>query len=97
MGIDLTDEQLKQLEEYAAALLPPGDIAILLNVCSGQRKLFTQMCKSHVNTPVYDAYQRGKLTTKFKLRSTVVKLAVAGSPAAEPLAVKFISEQEKEE
>ena len=56
-----------------------------------------QICKGHKNNPIYEAYQRGKLTTKLELRRTVVKLAKAGSPAAEPLAEKFIREQNMSE
>ena len=90
--MNLTDEQLGQLEEMAAALMPPADIAILLQIPYGKHDLFVQICKSHKSTVIYETYQRGKLTTKLKLRSTVVKLAIAGSPAAEPLAQKFIKE-----
>ena len=44
-------------------------------------------------TDLYTAYQRGRLTTKYELRRTVIKLAKAGSPAAEPLADKYLTEQ----
>lgn len=81
----------------AAALLPPSEIAVLIQIDIDKRKLFSQICKSHAYSPIYDAYQRGKLTTKFELRKTVVKLAKAGSPAAEPLAEKFIREQQMSE
>ena len=91
--MELTDEQLEKLEQMSAALMPPAEIAILLKVPSGERTLFAQTCKNHINSPIYEAYQRGKLTTKFELRQTVVKLAKAGSPAAEPLAEKYIRDQ----
>jgi hypothetical protein len=91
--MELTEDELKQVEEMAAALLPPFEIAILLKIDCTTRKLFCQICKSHTASPIYDAYQRGKLTTKLELRRTVVKLAKAGSPAAEPLAEKYIKEQ----
>ena len=91
--MELTDEELKQVEEMSAALLPPNEIAILLKLDFSIRKLFCEVCKSHVQSPIYEAYQCGKLTTKLELRRTVVKLAKAGSPAAEPLAEKYIKEQ----
>ncbi len=95
--MELTDEQLLKVEEMAAALMPPSEIAILLKIPSTERTYFQQACKSHENSKIYEAYQRGKLTTKFELRQTVVKLAKAGSPAAEPLAEKFIREQINDE
>jgi hypothetical protein len=91
--MELTDEQLKQVEEMSAALLPPAEIAILLTIPAENRKLFEQICKTHECSKLYDAYQRGKLTTKLDLRRTVIKLAKAGSPAAEPLADKYMIEQ----
>lgn len=95
--MELTDQQYTQLEEMAAALLPPSDIAILIGIEPDKRNLFVQICKNHTQDKIYETYQRGKLTTKLKLRTTVVKLAIAGSPAAEPLAEKFIREQENDE
>jgi len=95
--MELKPEELEQLEEMAAALLPPTDIAILLKIPGDEHDKFVQICKSHKHTDIYAAYQRGKLTTKLELRKTIVKLAKAGSPAAEPIAQKFIREQNMDE
>ena len=91
--MELTVEQLKELEEMSSALLPPSEIAILINIPADQRGLFCEICKTRKLSPIYSAYQKGKLKTKYELRKTVVKLAKAGSPAAEPLADKYILEQ----
>jgi hypothetical protein len=91
--MELELEQLSLLEEMSAALLPPTDISILLNIPADKRNLFVEICKSHKHTDIYSAYQRGRLKTKLELRKTIVKLAKAGSPAAEPIAQKFIREQ----
>lgn len=91
--MELTIEQLKELEEMSAALLPPSEIAILMDIPAEQRDLFCEVCKTHKTSPIYSAYQKGKLRTKYELRKTVVKLAKAGSPAAEPLADKYMVEQ----
>lgn len=89
----LTDSQLEELEDMSSALLPPIEIAILLGIDSSDRKLFCECCKNHEDSSIYYAYQKGKLKTKYELRKTVVKLAKAGSPAAEPLADKYLIEQ----
>lgn len=91
--IPLSDEQLRQVEELSAALLPPQEIAILVGIAADQRDLFCEICKTHTASALYTAYQRGRLTTKYELRKTVIKLAKAGSPAAEPLADKYLKEQ----
>lgn len=91
--MNLSDNQLQQIEEMAAALLPPSEIAILIDLAADQRELFCEICKRHVSSPIYTAYHRGRLQTKYELRRTVIKLAKAGSPAAEPLADKYMREQ----
>ena len=89
----LTESQLQELEDMAAALLPPNEIAILLGIDCADIMLFCECCKNHQNSLIYFAYQKGKLKTKYELRKMVVKLAKAGSPAAEPLADKYLLEQ----
>jgi hypothetical protein len=95
--MELTEEQLNDLEEMAAALMPPSEIAFLIHIPIQERELFCEMCKNHVNSQLYEYYQRGKLRTKYELRKTVVKLAKAGSPAAGPIAEKFMVEQSQKE
>lgn len=89
----LPDETLLQITEMSAALLPSSEIAILLDIPAEQHNLFCDVCKNHRHSPIYSAYHKGRLQTKLNLRKTVIKLAIAGSPAAEPLADKYIKEQ----
>ncbi len=91
--MELNLEKLQDIEAMAAALLPPSEIAILIGISPEQHDLFCEMCRSHRFSAIYKSYHKGKLTTKFELRKTVVKLAKAGSPAAEPLADKYMLEQ----
>lgn len=91
--MNLSNEQLSQIEEMSAALLPPNEIAILLGLDANQRDLFIDICRNHKNNAIYLAYHQGRLKTKYELRQTVIRLAKAGSPAAEPLADAYIKEQ----
>lgn len=93
--MNLTDEQLLQVEDMAAALLPSEEIAILLNLNAQERSVFCEIVKTHLNSEIYLAFHRGRLTTKLELRKTVIKLAKHGSPAAEPIAEKYIRDQFK--
>lgn len=90
---EISDDQLKLLQEYSAALLPPGEIAILMGIPPNERKEFAVRCRTRVGDPLYEAFHLGRLTTKLELRTNIIKLAKAGSPAAEPLAEKFLREQ----
>lgn len=89
----MSKDQLDKIEEYASALLHPCEIAILLGIPPRERKKFSVRCRNHEESPEYEAYHRGRLDTKLKLRKNIVKLAIAGSPAAEPLAEQFLQEQ----
>ncbi len=92
----MSKEQIDKIEEYASALLNPCEIAILLGLPPRERTQFTVRCRHHHGSPEYEAYQRGRLHTKLKLRRNIVKLAIAGSPSAEPLAEQFLQEQNME-
>ena len=91
--MQLTDEQINKIRNMSAALLPPAEIAILLDIPVEQREYFCDICKNHRQTSIYNTYHQGKLQTKYELRQTVIRLAKAGSPAAEPLADKYMREQ----
>lgn len=41
----LSEEVLQQIKEMSSALLPPGEIAILLNIPVNQRDFFCDICK----------------------------------------------------
>jgi len=88
--IHLTDEQLLEVEEMAASLMTPGEIAILLGLSV---ELFKYTIKSKPDHPIYLAYNKGRLKTKLTLRKMVIKLAEKGSPQAEMLADKYIRDQ----
>lgn len=91
--MQLTDEQLENIREMAAALLPPSEIAMLLGLSPDDQDFFQEVCRNHRQNPIYNAYHQGRLKTKYELRQTVIRLAKAGSPAAEPLADKYMQEQ----
>ena len=90
--IILSEEQLLQVEEMAGALLPADEIAILLFGTASEQSAFVNICRNQADNPIYQAFHRGRLQTKYELREMVVRLAKAGSPAAEPLSDKYLKE-----
>lgn len=91
MDITFTDSELNLITEYGAALMHPSDIAIMMQLPPASHQLFIDMCKNWKQSPVYAAYNKGVLQTKFELKSKIIKLAKAGSPQAELLAIKFLN------
>lgn len=89
---ELTEEQIKDLEEMASALMTPYEISFLLQIPSQERDDFCEILKNHKMSPLFEVYNRGINKTKYELRKMTLKLAKNGSPAAEPLADKYLSE-----
>lgn len=93
--MNLNDEQIALIKEYAAALIPANEIGILLNFDADGRRKFEEIVKNHTSSPIYDAFHKGRLQTKYELRKIVIKLAKNGSPAAQPIAEKYLLENKK--
>lgn len=88
--LTVSPEQLKLIEEYAANLMAPEEIAVLIRIEPQDRKLFCQMCQRFKEDPIFDAYHRGRLVTKNKFRKTTIRMAESGSPAAAPIVEKML-------
>lgn len=76
--LEYTEEQLKQIEDYASIYLRISDMATLLG-------LNAEMLRADISchgSPAYIAYQRGKAMTTVRLRAQETQLAMVGSPLA---------------
>ncbi|HRH57412.1 MAG TPA: hypothetical protein PLS10_07155 [Chitinophagales bacterium] len=73
--MQLSEEQLKEVEEYAALLFTPSEIAIILEV---NEIGFIEELKNN-ESGVYKAFYKGILTTQIKLRNTELKFALKGN------------------
>jgi hypothetical protein len=91
--MQLTEEELTLIEEYAGLFLTWHDIATLLK----KRPAEFKAAFDDKNSELFQAYSRGQVTSKLNLRRPVIKMAEHGSPQAEILAQKFIEEQQMAE
>lgn len=87
--MNLTDIQLKEIEENAALFLEPEEIAVLMDLDTDEFIEQLQLKKG----AVYQAYFRGRTTSKKEILENVVKMAKHGSPQAEDLAKQFMDKQ----
>lgn len=87
--MNFTDEELKKVKEYASLFLSLDDIAILLEKDADS---FRDEFRDKFGE-LYKAYRYGQVISKKELRIPVIKMAKHGSPQAELLADKYISEQ----
>lgn len=87
--MNFNTEEIEKIKEYAALFLSWEDIAILLEKDVDQ---FREEFRNK-NSELYKAYRHGQVISKRDLRIPVIKMAKHGSPQAELLADKYISEQ----
>lgn len=69
---------MDQIEELAARLTPPTEMAVVLNINEDSLKL----ALSRHGSPARQAFIRGKAKTAAKIRQNNIDLANAGSPDA---------------
>ena len=87
--MNLSDEQLKDIEELAGLFLTADEIAILIDL---DIDLFIAEI-SNKKSRAFAAYFLGKTRSKKKIRENVIKMARNGSPQAEELADAYIESQ----
>jgi hypothetical protein len=87
--MNLTVEQLKEVEELASLFLDPDEIAVILNLDIHEFESII----GRRSGDVFLAYFRGKTISKKELHENVVKMAKRGSPQAEEMVRSFISKQ----
>jgi len=89
--MELTDEQLIELENFAQGFNSPKDIA---KVFGKDPEQFAIEIKKP--GPIHDAYQKGLLLSRFKLNKSIVDQAIAGSTPAQATAEKLLQKLENE-
>ena len=85
--------ELEEIEKYASIFLPISDIALILDIPAEQLR---EDIKNR-QTPVSQAYLRGKASSKVKLHMQEMQLAMVGSPLALENAAKNLLDMEDDE
>ena len=76
--LELTEEILTQIEQYASIYLKISDMAVILDIPAEQLR----SAIADRTTEVSKRYHRGKATSKIKLLHQEMQLAYIGSPLA---------------
>jgi len=87
--MNLTEQQLKEIEELAGVFMEPEEIAVLLDL---DTDMFLRQLE-HKKGSAYLVYLRGKAMNKKEIHENVVKMAKHGSPQAEELAKQLMDKQ----
>jgi predicted transcriptional regulator of viral defense system len=91
--MNLTDEQLALIEDYASNFMTWREIAVLLEI--DQQELRELL--SDLKSPAYLRYKKGKTKSVYEINKYLVKLAKLGSPQAGILVKNDINRQEDAE
>lgn len=89
--MNLTEEQLKEVENAAYLLIPPGWVAISLEV--DEQEFWTEL--RTLNTPINKAYNTGYLRQLTETRAAIIKSAHNGSNPAQMEVMRFFFDIER--
>lgn len=78
-GLQLTEEQLKNIEEFAGVCFTPEEIAIIIGIDWETVKKEFKNKKSEI----YLRYKKGELMSMFAVRKSIYELAKGGSSASQ--------------
>lgn len=84
---DITEEDLKLIEELASYFFTPREIAIMVEM--DPDNVMDLMCAQ--GNEFYTAFQRGKLQSEMELRKSIIRLARAGSSPAQTMSLDLLN------
>jgi hypothetical protein len=87
--MNLTEEQLKELETMAGLFFKFEDIMIALGIPFAQEFEFEETIKYKMANPAFIAYNRGRLTAETELRQAIKQAAMNGSNPAQNSMMEF--------
>lgn len=84
--MQLTNEELLELESLGSAFMDANECAILLQVDADE---FKELLADET-TEVHQYYHKGRLASVYKTRASIVRQAADGSSPAQALALELI-------
>lgn len=94
--MNLSEEQLSEIEEMAGLFFSPEDVSLNLGLNEEETESFVSAieCKNTKN-PFVAAYMRGRLITEIELRKSIKQSASNGSNPAQQMMLNFQKESRK--
>jgi hypothetical protein len=87
--MNLTEDQLKQLEILAGLFFSLQDMMLALDIPLYKEQDFKQTVKYEKTHPAFLAYQKGRLTAEIELRQSIKQAALNGSNPAQTTMMDF--------
>jgi hypothetical protein len=91
--MNLTEEQIKEIEEMAGLFLSPEAVGINLELDENETEHFVNAVKGNCAGSEADkAYRRGWLSTQVELRKAIKQSALNGSSPSQQMMLNFQKE-----
>lgn len=85
---DITDEDLKLIEELASYFFTPREIAVMVEV---NPEDFIYAIEHAEGSQIATAFLKGRLQNEMELRKSIIKLAKAGSSPAQTMSLDLLN------
>ena len=89
--MNLTQEQLKELEVLAGLFFSVPEILTALGIPLHQEGEFSEVVRFDHSHPAFAAYQKGRLTAETQLRQAIWQAALNGSNPAQTTMLEFLN------
>jgi len=93
--MNLSAEQLNEIENMAALFFSPEEIAVNLGLTEDDAEYFHIAVECKSDAPCSVAYFKGRLTTEIELRKSIKQSALNGSTPAQTAMLNFEKESRK--
>lgn len=89
--MNLTEEQLKEVETLAGLFFHPADIMTIVGIPAHEADIFYDIIGIEKENPLFQSYHKGRLTATVELRHAIKQAALNGSNPAQSMMVEFFN------
>lgn len=89
--MNLTEEQLKEVETMAGLFFRPEDIMTILGIPVYDTSDFFETIEIKTEHPLYKAYHKGRLAALVELRTAIKQAALNGSNPAQGQMIEYFN------
>ena len=89
--MNLTEQQLNEVEMLAGLFFSPSEIMINLEIPIHREEELRQILLLENDHPLFKAYNRGRLTAEIQLRQSIKQAALNGSNPAQASLMELLN------
>ena len=90
--MNLTEEQLNEVEELAGLFFSPEEIAVNLELDQEETEYFSEAIECKSRAYFVKAYYKGRISTEIELRKAIKQSAMNGSSPSQQMMLNYLKE-----